>query len=148
MSSKTKILVVKLKEVIYTLIFTILGILLIILLVLIALGHSKKVSETLATDDDLYAPGVYTVSLMLSANPAELEVVVDSNQIKSIRLINTQETITTMYPLITSSLESIASSVILNNSTDNVTYTESNKYTSIVLVKAIEQALEKAANKP
>jgi uncharacterized protein with FMN-binding domain len=49
-----------------------------------------------------------------------------------------------MYPLITASLESVSEQIIKNNSTDNITYNEDNKYTSVVLVNAIKQALEKA----
>ena len=46
MSTKTKILVFKMKEIIYTIVFAVLAILLIILLVLIIKGHSKKNSES------------------------------------------------------------------------------------------------------
>ena len=69
---------------------------------------------------------------------------VDSNQIKSISLVNASTSIETMYPLISSSLDNIASQVIRNNSTDNITYQNDSKYTSIVLVKAINEALDKA----
>lgn len=45
MSTKTKILVFKMKEIIYTIVFAVLAILLIILLVLIIKGHSKKTAS-------------------------------------------------------------------------------------------------------
>ncbi len=114
MSSKTKILVLKLKEIIYTLIFVVLGIILIVLLFLIFTGKSKKNH---------------------SAPPAA----------QTISLVNTSESVATMYPLISSSLSDIASQVVKNNSTDKVTYSSDSKYTSIVLIKAINDALEKAA---
>jgi uncharacterized protein with FMN-binding domain len=74
----------------------------------------------------------------------EIEVTVDSEQIKSIDMVNSSDAVTTMYPLITASLESVSEQIIKNNSTDNITYNEDNKYTSVVLVNAIKQALEKA----
>jgi len=49
-----------------------------------------------------------------------------------------------MYPLISSSLSDIASQVIKNNSTENITYSQDARYTSIVLIGAINDALEKA----
>lgn len=42
MSSKTKILVVKLKEIIYTVLFVVLGIILIVLLFILITGKSHK----------------------------------------------------------------------------------------------------------
>ncbi len=142
MSSKTKILVLKLKEIIYTLIFVVLAVVLIVLLVLIFTGRSKK-NETKVSST--FAPGVFTASIMLSGNPVDIEVTVDSQQIKKIDLISTSESIETMYPLISSSLKHIEQQVIADNSTEHITYDQDNKYTSIVLVKAINQALEKAS---
>ena len=91
-----------------------------------------------------FSPGVYTSSIVLASNPVDIEVVVDSEQIKSINLVNTSESVETMYPLISSSLNDIASQVIKNNSTENITYSQDSKYTSIVLINAINEALEKA----
>ena len=143
MSSKTKILVLKLKEIIYTAVFVILGIILIVLLFLIITGKSKKNSnEPVAVTT--FSPGVYTSSIVLASNQVDIEVVVDREQIKSINLVNTSESVETMYPLISSSLNDIASQVIKNNSTENITYSQDSKYTSIVLINAINEALEKA----
>ena len=143
MSSKTKILVLTLKEIIYTAVFVILGVILIVLLFLIITGKSKKNSnEPVAVTT--FSPGVYTSSIVLASNPVDIEVVVDSEQIKSINLVNTSESVETMYPLISSSLNDIASQVIKNNSTENITYSQDSKYTSIVLINAINEALEKA----
>lgn len=144
MSSRTKILVLKLKEIIYTLIFVALGIILIVLLFLIFTGKSKKDDAT-PPASQTFSPGVYTSSIILSSSPVDIEVTVDSEQIKSISLVNTSKSVETMYPLISSSLDSIAAQVIKNNSTDNITYQNDSRYTSIVLVKAINEALDKAA---
>lgn len=142
MSAKTKIVVFKLKELLLTAIFVVLAIVLIVLLILILSGKSHdKQSDVQKTG---YTPGVYTASIILSSNPVEIEVTVDSEQIKSIDMVNSSNAVTTMYPLITASLESVSEQIIKNNSTDNITYNEDNKYTSVVLVNAIKQALEKA----
>ena len=142
MSAKTKIVVFKLKELLLTAIFVVLAIVLIVLLILIlsCKSHDKQ-SNVQKTG---YTTGVYTASIILSSNPVEIEVTVDSEQIKSIDMVNSSDAVTTMYPLITASLESVSEQIIKNNSTDNITYNEDNKYTSVVLVNAIKQALEKA----
>lgn len=144
MSSKTKIVVLKLKEMIYTLIFVVLGIILILMLVLIISRKANKKEPEIS--QSTFSPGVYTSSIVLATNPVDIEVIVDSEQIKSIQLINTSESIETMYPLITDSLQSIASQIIANNSTENITYNQEAKYTSMVLIEAVQSALDKAYN--
>ena len=134
MSSKTKIVVLKLKEMVYTIIFVVLGIILILLIALIISGRQNKPKE----------PGVYSSSIVLATNPVDIEIVVDKDQIKSIELINALESVETMYPLINDSLNSISEQVIKNNSVENITYNQDNKYTSIVLINAIAEALNKA----
>ena len=101
MSSKTKIVVLHMKEIIYTTVFVILGILLILLLVFMFAPWGKKDSVT----EQKYTPGVYTSSLTLNSTALEVEVTVDESHINSIRFANLDETITTMYPLIQPTLE-------------------------------------------
>ena len=111
MSSKTKILVVKLKEIIYTVLFVVLGLILIVLLFILITGKSHK-KDTSPVSVTTYSPGVYTSSIVLASNPVDIEVVVDDTQIKSVNLVNPSESVETMYPLISSSLSDIASQVI------------------------------------
>ena len=60
MSSKTKIVVLHLKELIYTAIFAVLGILLILLLIFMFLPDKKEKS---AAETMQYTAGVYTSSI-------------------------------------------------------------------------------------
>ena len=50
-----------------------------------------------------------------------------------------------MYPLMEPALESIASQIYSSQSTENITYEEDNKYTSMLLLEAIRSALAKAS---
>ena len=58
-------------------------------------------------------------------------------------LVNISDSVTTMYPLIQNSFEEIKSSVIANGGVEGVTYSSENKYTSVMILKAIENALDK-----
>ena len=104
------------------------------------LGHPENAEASLGT----FSPGVYTTSVTLSGNTMELAVTVDSDIVKSIRLVNTSETVETMYPLISSSLEALEKQVREKGSTDGITYSADAKYTSLVLINAIDTALDKA----
>lgn len=141
MSAKTKIVVLHMKELIYTLIFVGLGILLVVLLLFMFLPREKD-GDAVPTAN--YVAGVYTSSLIFGDSTVEVQVIVDENRIQSISMVNLDETVTTMYPLMEPSLENISEQVIEKQSTEGITYHSENQYTSVVLLNAIEQALSKA----
>lgn len=148
MSSKTKIIVLHVKELIYTGIFAALGILFIILLIIMFLPKEEK-KETMSavtqqTTTDSYVPGVYTTSLILNDNVVEIEVTVDEKNINAIRLVNLDEAVTTMYPLIQPSFEDLADQIIKSQSLEGITYPDDSKYTSMILLDAITSSLNKA----
>ena len=145
MSSKPKIVVFQLKELIYTGIFVVLGILLILLLIIMFFPKNSADNRDLPTAK--YVAGIYTSSLNLSNNPTEIEVVIDENHINSIRLVNLSEAVATMYPLVQPSFEDLADQIVSKQSLENVTYPEENKYTYLVLLEGIRMTLEKAEKK-
>lgn len=145
MSSKTKIIVLHLKELIYTGIFVLLAILFIVLMAIMFLPQKDSGKPSMTEDAALYVPGKYTTSLQIGQGNVDVEVVVDETAINSVRLVNLTEVITTMYPLMEPCMETIAGQVCEKQSLENITYPEENKYTSMLLLKAIEAALEKAA---
>jgi uncharacterized protein with FMN-binding domain len=131
------------KELIYTGIFVALGILLILLLIYM-LSPSDQEKSTAKTSEQ-YVPGVYTSSIMLNGNAVDIAVTVEKNSIASIQMINISETVETMYPLMEPALENLAEQILASQSLDNITYSEENQYTSMVILDAISRALEKAA---
>lgn len=149
MSSKTKIVVFHMKELIYTGIFVVLGILFIVLLVMMFLPNSKKTdasSPETAPDavSTSYIPGIYTTSLVLGDHTVDVEVVVDTDCISSIRMHNLDEAITTMYPLIQPAFDSLTAQIYETQSLTGITYSDECKYTTLVLMNAIHTALDKA----
>ncbi len=142
MSAKTKIVVLQLKELIYTGIFVILGIFLILLLVFMFLPDKK---EPIAEPTMNYVAGVYQTSIKLNNSSIDLEVVLDQDHINSIRLIPLEESVSVMYPLVEPALDDIAAQVCENQSLENISYNSDNQYTSMVLLNAIEDCLEKAS---
>ena len=139
MSSKTKIIVLRMKEIIYTGIFLGLAVLLIALCLI--MFRPKKDEETQAAS---YIPGVYTASLNLGSQDVNVQVAVDSNAITSISLVPLNEAVTTMYPLMEPALEELSDQIISTQSLENLTYSSQYLYTSTALLGAIERALEKA----
>ena len=84
MSSKTKIVVLRMKEVIYTGIFIGLALLLLILCFIMFRPAKKEAS----TSSGLYIPGLYSASLTLGNEQVNVEVTVDSDQILDVSLVH------------------------------------------------------------
>ena len=141
MSSKTKVVVLHMKEIIYTGIFLVLAIVLAVLLFFM-FGINKHADT--ASADVIYHAGVYSSPITLNDNTFDVQVTVDENRINSISLVNLSETTTAMYPLMEPALDALSSQIYAAQSTENITYGEENKYTSMMLLDAINQALEKA----
>ena len=145
MSSKTRIIVLHMKEVVYTIAFLILAVLLGILIYFM-FGPGKSQTTSAAAGEGLYTPGVYRSSLTLNKNTFDVEVTVDQNNIQSIELVNLSESTTAMFPLVKPSLESLASQIVDSQSLDDLKYSTDRKYMSQLLISAIEDALKKAEN--
>jgi len=150
--SKTKIVVFKLKELLLTAALVVFGI--VILLLVIAMvsmdtESTPRIGGTAATDDStetsaLYYPGVYTSSMELNDTTIHLELVCDSNHINSVRLINLDEAVETMYPLLSPALEDLELQLSKNVPLEELEFTEGSTYTQTLLVEAIEKTLAKA----
>ena len=149
MSAKTKIVVLHMKELIYTAVFVVLGILFVILLIMMFLPRGEKESapeENAAPTSSaaLYIPGIYTTELVLGNQTIDIEVIVDKDTITSIRMVNLSDAVTTMYPLLEPAFDSICSQIYELQTPEGVTYSSDSKYTSLVLLEAIQTSLDKA----
>lgn len=141
MSSKTKIVVLHMKEIIYTAIFAALGLILLCLVFFMFSSDKQK-------EKDVYSTGIYSSSLSLNDTLLEVEVAVgESSRIESIRLVNADETVSAMYPLLQPAIEDLAEQICRTQSLEHISLSEDSPYTSQLLLNAIEDALTKAAAK-
>ncbi len=141
MSSKTKIVVFHLKELVYTAIFAGLGVLLIILFWWMFSSGEGKSEDT---EDAIYIPGVYSSAIQFNDNTLEVEVIVDENHINDISFVNLEESVAAMYPLMEPALESVSEQIYQQQSTEHITSEENNQYTTEIIVSAIDEALDQA----
>lgn len=142
MSSKTKIVVLRMKEIIYTAIFVGLGILLITLF--LVMFRPKKDAVPTSGDPVHYVPGVYSSVITLNSQDINVEVSVDSQKITSVTLVPLNEAVATMYPLMKPAMDNLSQQIIKNQSTKDISYPTEARYTSGVLLNAVDQALVKA----
>ncbi len=137
MSSKTKILLLRRRECIYTLLFAALAIVLIILVFLMFLPAATSGSNTPVS----YSPGIYTSQITLQDSVIDVEVRADHLGIHSIGLQNVSQTVSAMYPMVKPSLDKLAKQICDTQSVENIYYEKSNQYTSQMLLSAIRSAL-------
>ena len=143
MSAKTKIIVLKMKSLIFTTVMIGLGIILLILILTVVIPQNSKEGRK-SVDTASYVPGVYTSSVQLNDTAIDVMVTVDENNINNIELVNLDEKVETMYPLIGPAMEDLSNQIIENQSIENIDYPTTSQYTSIVLMNAVEEALKKA----
>ena len=97
MQSKPKILVLKMRELVYTGIFLFLAVVLIVLLVLM-FRTEKAPGKRTSISTERYTAGVYSSPVTLGDTVVDVTVTVDPDRIKAIDLNNLSETTSTMYP--------------------------------------------------
>lgn len=144
MSAKTKIVVLRMKEIIYTAIF--IGLALLLVVLFLFMFHSGK-DETTPTGDATaasYNPGLYSASIVLGSQNVNVEVAVDAEKITSVALVPLSDSVTAMYPLMQPAMETLSAQIIEKQSLEGLEYPSGSQYTSMALVNAIETALSKA----
>lgn len=97
--------------------------------------------------DPIYRAGVYTSAVALGDSILNLELVLDESHIKSVRLVNLEESVTTMYPLVAPALDSLAEQLTADVPVNELRLSDDKKYTQSLLVEVIGQTLDKAALK-
>ena len=141
MSSKTKIVVLKMKEIIYTAIFIGFAILLVTLLLIM---FRPNRGAAVLSGSAAYVPGVYTATLTVGNQNVNVEVAVDAERINSISFVSLDDSITTMYPLMQPVMDDLASQILMSQSLEDLSYSMETRYTSQAVLNAIETAVEKA----
>ena len=118
------------------------------------LGRSSQFSDAedastgaVADADNTYIPGIYTTELILGSETANVEVIVNDHAITSVSLADPSETLTTMYPLLEPTMESLNDQLCEMQDPSQVTYSAETRYTSLVLLEAVKASLEKAKPK-
>lgn len=155
MSSKTKIIVLKMKEIIYTALF--IGFAIVLIMLFLFMFRPKKDNISGRTADQTaenassaapasvtYVPGLYSSPIVLGSENVNVEVTVDRTEIRSVSLVPLSDSVETMYPLMAPAMDSIAAQILENQSLEGLEYPSRSQYTSMALVSAVRTALSKA----
>ena len=146
--AKTRIIVLKLKKLLRIAIPVLLGIILLIFILAFFFANNESQkhtpSEPVAPTMTTYRAGVYNSVIALNDSVLNLEVIVDTDHINSVRLVNLDEATAAMYPLMEPAAADISTQLAAGTALEDVTLSESSKYTQTLLLEGIEKTLEKA----
>ncbi|MBO5145845.1 MAG: hypothetical protein J6C19_09985 [Lachnospiraceae bacterium] len=167
MSSNTKIVVLRSKELVYALVLLVVSVLIIMVAVSLfmpsgmssgddtatppaqtteepSLEESSEADTDTSSLPDTYVPGIYTSTLQLGNANVELQITVDKNHINSITMTNIDESVATLYPLMSPTLSELSAAILAQQSVENISCTDENRYTSMLLMQVITTTLDKA----
>ena len=152
MSAKTKILVIRSRNLILGASIAVVVILLLLLLFsAIQLSQKETTAPSASTAasaavpaSGAYVPGVYSGSVVLGNDVVNLLVYVDKNHINAIAAEEFAQTVASMYPLVPSVLNSLESQILSSQDLFGVTYADSTQVTAGLLLQTISRCLELA----
>lgn len=131
----TKIFVIKLRELIKTVVFAVLGLAILGFIISLIIPNGEKEAR--------YEDGTFSSAIILHNNPVEVQVRLEDNEIAEIKLLNMGETQEVFYPLFDDAMEEVAEQIILNQTTD-ITPSEEFQVTGSILIDAVDKALAQA----
>lgn len=144
--AKTRIIVLKLKKLLRIAIPVALVLVLSVFLLILFISPAKndtneeQITPTVAT----YRAGVYNSVIELNDSHLNLEVIVDTDHINSVRLVNLDEATAAMYPLMEPAAADISAQLAAGTSLDEITLSEISKYTQTLLLEGVRNTLKKA----
>ena len=144
MNSNTKIIVIP-KGVLVAAVCAIVIAVIVLIALILGSGSLSGIDTADSGNEDMFTPGVYTSSISLDGIPMSVKVTVDANNINSIDLVYSDESIPTMYPMLGTCFNELAKEVCDKGTTMNITYNAENRYTSSILLNGIQSALNKAS---
>lgn len=154
MSAKTKIIVVRMKKLLSALLLLVLGIILISLLMIQYAKRNQAIDTTLPKDTPvvdengtlygLYIPGTYSTEIVLGKESVTLYVTVSELEITDISLGEKSAALETLYPLLDPTLAEIKKQLQGKASLQEFVSPTENRYTTMVLVQAIQSSLNQA----
>lgn len=144
--SGTRIVVLQLRKLIYTAIFV--GICVIALFFLIVMlssdkgGKGKESASVADEGEHQYEAGVYTKEIQIGDATVNLQLSLDEDNVKSVELVNLDESVETMYPLMQPTVEKISKQLAAGRSMEEIVISKESQYTEKIIVESVSKMME------
>lgn len=139
----TKIVILRMRELIYTGVFALIAIILLVLMFFMFWGKdSKEKKQDVGENKVNYQAGIYTKELAFGESTVSLQVSLDTDHVKSVEIVPLDESVTTMYPLMEPAVETISEQLAAGVTTEEIELTEESKYTQEMILNAVDEILK------
>ncbi len=153
--SRTRIVILQMKELVYTAIFVGLGILLLVLLFFMFWPNKKSDSVNTTSqpvsasveNGPFYKAGVYNQEISLGDSQINIQVALDTDRVKSVEITNLEESVETMYPLIKPAVKEISDQLVQGVSPEEVVLSDDSPYTSQMILESVSEIMTQASTK-
>lgn len=109
--SRTRFMVIRLKELIKTAVFAVIGAAIIIAVIVMIVPKD---------DDGEYKSGTYTSAVSIGSQSAAVTLTFSENEITDMDFVPDSESFSALYPLALTAADEIRAQIIENQSTDNI----------------------------
>lgn len=133
---KTKFMVIRLKELIKTVLFAVIGAIIIIMLIVILVPKSA---------DAKYKSGTYTTNITMGDETAAVCLTFDEKKITDATFIPTSDTLAVFYPLAQTTADDICTQIVENQSTADITPSSDYAVTGELILAAADNCIERAS---
>lgn len=144
--SGTRIVVLQLRKLIYTAIFVGIGIIALIFLIIMLSsdkgGKERKSASVTEEMEHKYEAGVYTKEIQIGDATVNLQLSLDENNVKSIELVNLDESVETMYPLMQPTVEKISKQLAAGRGMEEIVISKESQYTEKIIVETVSKMME------
>ncbi len=142
--AKSRLMLLSLKDIIYTLIFILIAIIFAVILFCIILPSTKNSAKP-ETEETLYTPGKYTSCFSINNSNMSVELTIDKNSINSVEILDMDENTMASYPLIPSCAKNIEKQLQEGVDINELKSEPGSVYTQLMLTHVIKGILEKAS---
>lgn len=143
--SRTRIVILQMRELIYTAIFVGLGIILLILLFIMfwpGKGGKEEAASVSNQTEQKYEAGVYTKEIQIGDAAVNIQLSLDEDNVKAVELVNLDESVATMYPLMEPTVEKISKQLAAGKTVDEIVVSEESQYTEKIIVEAVSTMMQ------
>ena len=142
---KSRFVVLRMKDIIRTGIFILIGIVLLVALIWAIMPNRSPQNDTgsVSATFGSFVPGTYTSYIILHNRPIVVSVTVDEEAILDIAISEIEETVEVFYPLIRPTMTTLTQQILTTQNT-NIEAPLETLHTSRILLDAINMALYQA----
>ncbi len=133
--SKTKFMVIKLKELVKTAVFAIIGAAIIIALIIMLVPKNA---------DAKYKSGTYTTNVSLGDETAAVSLTFSENEITDVNFIPTSNTLEVFYPLAQTTADEICAQILSEQTTQGIDLASEYSVTGELIIGAADACIERA----